>query len=618
MAEENFVPGSGRDVLVAKVAGTPSTNSWAQAYNAGKLFAVLSLEKEAGQEEGSLPTGGETEAQPLASLGKDLLDKLQKEFFSLENKDLPSVKLAIETTLKETPADVKVCLVVGCISQNALYIFTTGNGEVFIKRDGQSGVLLSQEEEGTGIKSASGFLQAGDIFFLKTKKFKDVVSNDLLSSKLDSSDISEIAETLMPLVHKEGEINGAAACLIFMVQGEEAVNEDETEEKENITTLPPIDNARPIENPQEEIKTSAGDEDASEPKKENFMGKVFLVPGKVFRIKPAGLGGRRKLILVAAIAILLILGVGIFMGIRNNQTAQQKALFTEVYEEAHGKFEEGKALQDLNAELAHDNFEEAQKILNENKDKFQKNSEEEKKILDLLSQVNSVLGVSQGETGDSLPPSISLSNSPLLEEETKQTTANYFTQNEDNVYFVDANAVYSVSKDSGEKENLISNDDYWTTPGGIGLFGQNIYVLDKTSDQVLKFVASENDFTETDYFTEDVDLASARAMAVDTSIWVLYSNGNIEKFTRGSKVSFSISGVSKSLSGATRIYTTDDLDNFYILDNANNRVISLDKNGKMLKEYTSPVIKDAKDLEVSEEDGKIYILSANKLYSINL
>ena len=34
------------NISFSKIVATPTLNSWSQAYNAGKLFAVLSLQKE--------------------------------------------------------------------------------------------------------------------------------------------------------------------------------------------------------------------------------------------------------------------------------------------------------------------------------------------------------------------------------------------------------------------------------------------------------------------------------------------------------------------------------------------------------------------------------------------
>ena len=63
------------NISFSKIVATPTLNSWSQAYNAGKLFAVLSLEK----------TKDPSEIESLNMLGKDLLERLEQEFFVIED-----------------------------------------------------------------------------------------------------------------------------------------------------------------------------------------------------------------------------------------------------------------------------------------------------------------------------------------------------------------------------------------------------------------------------------------------------------------------------------------------------------------------------------------------------
>ena len=66
----------------SSIVATPTHHLWSQAYNAGKLFAVLSLEKEKKEEQEVTPS------EDLGVLGKDLLSTFEQDFFTLEKKDL--------------------------------------------------------------------------------------------------------------------------------------------------------------------------------------------------------------------------------------------------------------------------------------------------------------------------------------------------------------------------------------------------------------------------------------------------------------------------------------------------------------------------------------------------
>ncbi|KKQ34514.1 MAG: hypothetical protein US51_C0036G0007 [Microgenomates group bacterium GW2011_GWA2_37_6] len=136
---------------------------------------------------------------------------------------------------------------------------------------------------------------------------------------------------------------------------------------------------------------------------------------------------------------------------------------------------------------------------------------------------------------------------------------------------------------------------------------------------ILKFVPSGSEYEENKYFSGDSpDLGASAAMAIDGSIYILYKSGDIEKYTKAKKETFSVSGLEKPLSSPTKIFTNEDVDNIYILDDGNGRIVILDKTGKFVKAYSAGVIKGAKDIDVDEKNKKIFILSSGKVYQIDL
>src|SRR5260221_5894062 len=169
MAEQNL--------NFAKIVANPSLYAWSQAYNAGKLFAVLSLEKEIEGEEKDY----------LNVLGKEILDTLEQEFFTLEKKDLESIKVAVLETSKKIPQEISVSFVIAAFSENILYLYVVGGGKVSIKRDGKLGTLIeSEEKDSSSLKVASGFLEDLDTVVLQTKQLAKIISSDTLSEHLDN------------------------------------------------------------------------------------------------------------------------------------------------------------------------------------------------------------------------------------------------------------------------------------------------------------------------------------------------------------------------------------------------------------------------------------------------
>ena len=598
------------NVTFAKIVANPTLFSWAQAYNAGKLFAVLSLEKNEEELE---------EKDALNLLGKEILDNLEQEFYSLETKDLESIKNAVLVTSKKIPEDIFCSFVIGAVVNNILYAFVLGKGKVDIKRDDKFGTILHVEEgPSSSIKAASGFLQNDDIIVLQTKQFTDIFPSEVVSSSIDHQPPSEVAETLAPKLHShEKEQSGAAAIVISYkspkietVPEEEQIIEEGPKKEEEEEPI--------IEIGKEEFPSAP-----IEVRSSNYLFKVknFILPfwGKIKIPKTESLTHSKKLFLTVAIIIAVVFVASIFFANKKQNDAKTQALFAQIYPQAQKKYDEGESLLGLNQNLAHDSFQASQKILEDGKSKFSKDSLQEKQILALLDKVNQALNSSSGVTSVSANQ-VDSNTSQLLASEIKNPNASYFTQDDKNIYFSDSNGISSLPKAGGNAKVIIKSSDLPKNIGGLGVYYGNLYVLDKDGKQINKFVQTSGGFSKASYFASGVspDLSNATALTIDGSIWILFSDGSIEKFTKGSSENFSISGIDKGLSSPIRISTTVDFSNIYILDKGNSRIVVLDKTGAYKAQYQSSVLKNASDFEVLETDKKIYVLSGGKIYQIDI
>ncbi|MBI2420624.1 MAG: hypothetical protein HYV38_00885 [Candidatus Levybacteria bacterium] len=634
------------NLAFAKIVSNPSASSWSQAYNAGKLFAVLSLQK---------TTDNENEGDGLSTKGKEILSSLEQEFFTLETKDLNSIKQALSVTIQQIPPDLRPSFVICYIAGSVLYIFIYGKGKVTLRRGSKIGEVLEGSEEAS-IKSASGFLQNEDIIVLQTGQFSQIIPRSTLVSSLDHQTPEQIAETLAPHIHEREEGGASAIILGFSENGaitsediedtieptplrsetqeeqpeislEEKVetesdkNKEKTEEKfdESVFTTP----EEPEEKKDERISFEGkGPEDflsspAKKPPSARFSSIFLSVKQILGRFKPNNLNKSRRLYLTIGAIILVVLLAGILFSVMG-RSGTDKKLFDQVYNEASIKYEEGKSLSDLNAASARDSFLASRQIIEQNLDKFPSGSEERSKLSSLLANVEESLSGSE-EKNQVNPAEVESSESDLLSARI-DNKAEYFAQNDENVYFLTDSGITSISKSDKDKEEIIENDDDWEKVGGLGAYLGNVYVLDKSSDKVIKFVAAESGFGQANYFASGTksDLSSAVAIGIDGALYILFSDGRIEKYNKGTKETFSISGLSKELSSPTRIFASTDIDEIYILDNGNSRIVALNKDGSYKTEYSSPLLKPAEDFEVSSDGKKIYFLSGNKVYTFSL
>lgn len=611
------------NLAFSKIVATPTPTAWSQAYSAGRLFAALSLQTDI------IPEAGD---EHLNAHGKDLISTLESEFFTIENKDLDSIKQAITNTITRVKPEIKISFIVCYLNDNVLYLFAVGGAKAVLKRGSKIGTVL-QGEENTEVKSASGYVQEGDIIVLETKPFQRIISPSTLASSLESDSPEEIAETLAPHVHDKAEGGASSVILIYkrgelqdiprvpleplangkIADGSAPETKEESEEHKVPDVVEEISETSPAVQDIDEPSPFLTDQIPRKKRMSiNFsLGFLKKLPVRI----PGGLSHSRKIILTVAIILaVLIVGTSV-LALRNKESNSNKALFTSVYEKAKTKYDEGQNLKDLNASLAQESLKEAKKILDQNISKFKEGSEEKKQILALLNQINKE--VSNVSNGESVPAKeVDRESSDLLSYEINNANANYFVQNEEKVFFLDGSGVSEINKKSDKKTQAIKKS--WDEDGGIGLFGSNVYVLDK-KDGILKFIPSESTYSENNYFSGDSpDLSSSAGMAIDGSIYILYKSGDIEKYTKAKKETFSVSGLEKPLSSPTKIFTNEDIDNVYILDDGNSRVVVIDKTGKFVKAYSAGILKGAKDLDIDEKNKKIFVLSSDKVYQIDI
>lgn len=567
-----------KEIQIAKIVANATASSWSQAYNAGKLFAVISLTSEEQKEENFLNL-----------LGKEVLDNLEAEYFALETKDLESIKIAVKTSLEKISANIKTSLVVGTIVNDILYVFAK-NGKADLKRGDTFGKVL---EAGGQLEVSSGFLEENDLIFLQTSQFSDAVSSETLASSIDSYSISQIAENLAPTIH-EKEGTGASAIILEYHKplGEQAVASAQEQEPGVIG-----------ESEQESVPL-----DSKRQSLESIKKYFFFALEKSQSLKLGSVDRSRKTILTVTVILLLVLVGSIFFAVKKQGDEKTRALVAQYYEPALKKFDEGQSLLDLNQSLARDSFISSQKLLLEGQPKFSRGSSEKNKVDELLKKVNESLEKT-ANINNVTPTEASTSESKMLANALKDTGSSFWTKEDNDIYSLDSSGVLKNGK------SIIKRS--WASAGGLGVYFGNIYVLDKTAKQIYKFVSTSKEYVKTNYFkNSSPDLSSASSIAIDGSIWVLGKDGSVLKFTRGVSDNLSLTGLDKAFSSPTRIFTNTATENVYILDNGNSRIVVFDKNGAYKEQYQSALFKDAREIEVSKD--KAFVLVGSKLYSFNL
>ncbi|HSX08774.1 MAG TPA: hypothetical protein VLF93_01315 [Candidatus Saccharimonadales bacterium] len=599
----------------AKLVATPTDITWSQAYNAGNLFVCISL------------TGSEEtdEEISLQAFGKDLFNVLQSEFFTLQEKNTANIKKAIQTSLTQVPKNIQVGLTLAYFKDTILLVFIAGSGKVVMKRGEKIGTLLAKNGNDLEIISASGYMANADVVILETEQFGRSISHDIFTQALELELPNDIVEALSPQMHRAA--NGAQAAIVISCRGAtfiptvEEIDEDEDPMIASLhPTLPPLkesemdDEPLSDSNPQLQNTYSQEQEYEEEQPAKRFSRPKLPMPHFNMRFN---FNHRRRLFLNIALIIAILLIVSIFLTVKKYHDDQQQKTFQSIYPQAKQYYSEGKGLATVNASLSQNSFKKAQTILETGQTKFGKGTKEYQQITDLLSQVDSQLQSNSAGQSTNVTAIQAQPHSLLAVEQSKPDGLAYGEDKTD-VYMITSSKITKVSKNDGTTTDIVKNASYWSSPVAIVPYDGNIYVLDQKKG-LLKFVAGSGGYGKSLYFTSGgPDLSGATGMAIDASIWLLYRNGTIEDYTRGKSNNIQVSGLLKPLNNPTHLVTSITLENIYVLDSGNSRVVKFDKTGKYQSAYSAPSLATAKDFTVSETDKQIQFISGGKIWQMNL
>lgn len=597
----------------AKIVATPTDKAWSQAYNAGSLFLVASLETDS------------EEPLNLIEEGKKLLSTIEAEFFGLEEKSLETISKTLTPLLSEIPGGITLSLSLVYVKEDILYCFLKGTGAIILKRGSDKAPLLvGVATESEALISASGRLKATDLLIIETSQFASLITEKTLSQALEYPLPSDIAETISPHVHNSHE--GGASSIILSFNGiPRPLPSDE-----DLSSEPDGGNDEEIPATASETHTLthsvATPQQVPEHTKPTFVvhnnspKESFLDKGKKRITLPSfflNLPRQKQLVLGVVVILLIALVFGIFVTRQSQEEKEQVTLFLEVYPKALKAYEEGEDLLNLNESLAREDFLEADTLLKRAEGKFTVDSENAKKITALQAKIDQQLGSTDSTTSVEATKATT-TDTPLLATLVDNPDALSVTENDESYFLLTTDEILSLAKSGTETEPLIENDAAWTKAISIAAFGTNLYVLDQ-AEGLLKFVPTEEDYASSSYFASDApNFSKAVSVAIDGSVYLLYSTGQLEKYSRGEKEAFSLTGLDTPFNSPSQIVTSDDMDALYVLDRGNSRIVRLSKDGAVEGVFQATVLKNAKAISISADETTAFILDGNNLYQLPL
>lgn len=621
------------EISVAKLVGTPGTSGWAQIHDfapnepdklakRGRLIAVIATKK---KEEGI----------SAVSEGRELLTRLHEEYFG---KDDGSAFNALTTSVEKIINEFsqtwgEVEIVAASFLGDAVYTAVGGGGKVSILRGGMVANIL--EGKKNSIISASGYPKEGDVLLLGTESFFETFSPGEIKEGLSGEGPEKAVEYFAPNTHaKEDSGEVGVAIVSFKKEGEIFAKPEEAAAQIMPQKLPSFSSAF--------LGLS------------NVFKKIIRVipERKIYvRASPADeettTQGKRTTLTIGVILLALLI-VSIGFGIKAKVARDQKAKYQSVLVEAEHKVSEAESLFSLNPDRARELLASArdqvdslirEKIKDPELDALDKKiKEDEGSILgEYREEVETFLDLSllsSGLRGDALAASsdkvyvldktgkkivsvaFATKRSEVVAGPDQIDNALFLAAYEDRTFILTDSGIFEVGE---TKRKVIEKD--WSGEAWPYAYTGNIYLLDKSSNTIWRYQGSGDSFgAKQKWLGPGVtpSFSNAISWTIDGSVWVLYKDGRIIKFTLGKQDSLTISGVSPDLVSPQAIYSNGDSKYVYVLEKERGRVVVLTKEGDFKAQYLSDKIKNATSLVVSENEKKMVLLEGDKLVSLEL
>ncbi len=603
--------------LIEKLAANATETSWSQAYSTLNFYVTLSVSVE------------ETGEKPITQIGKEMLERLQREYFSLDEKSIESIKKAVENTIASVETNIKHSLILVTNNQDTLYIITAGPGTVSIKRGEKFGIIAKGQLD--SVLPVTGPLQDGDIIIIQTDDFAHKLTPSVLNPYLHTANITELSENIAPLLHADST-GGEAAILLQYINPEATV----------ITDTPSIED-EPIE--EEQTTNDYSDESVTELLTDSPKQKKLPLPAVSLSSLKNGISvlqSRKKLFLGLLILVLLIILVGsIIIRSHQEQSADNSAAIEQTVSTATAEYEEGIALESINRPLALEKFTKAKELLTKTAQQYP-NDKNIKAVTSLLAKVDTKLSqfssgvrVENGEevataqdleidalqtvtvkggtliVTDKANTLVTLTNDGEIKDSFDLETKTIIdsTSNRDFAYLLTDTGVQEVDLGNGSEDELFELD---SARKSIDIFGSNLYILNSADKMVEKY--SPSSYRASNYLENPLETTPV-SLGIDGSIYVVLDSGKVQKFTRGVEDGYTVTGIQGSVSKNSQVFSAQDYTYVYILDKTNQRLLITSKNGEVKQEFSWNIFSSAVDFTVDESSKTIYIATPKSLYS---
>jgi sugar lactone lactonase YvrE len=199
-------------------------------------------------------------------------------------------------------------------------------------------------------------------------------------------------------------------------------------------------------------------------------------------------------------------------------------------------------------------------------------------------------------------------------------SGSYFDLQDQPIFFSKSGKLYAYA--SGVLREMVAQEGAMRKGVQITDWGNRVYILDPASDQIWKypFVKSTSVFGSAEGYKTDGKLDDAISFTIDANVFVLASDGGIDRYYGGVKQSTQIEKAPFTpLAKPTKIYTDSEMNQLFVIDG--NRIFAYVKDLKTENlvyshQFVVSGISDIRDIHYDKNTEKFYLLDASKIYEM--
>lgn len=190
--------------------------------------------------------------------------------------------------------------------------------------------------------------------------------------------------------------------------------------------------------------------------------------------------------------------------------------------------------------------------------------------------------------------------------------------NGDTLVFTDNEGVkfYSLTQKAVVR-SFLNDQNYIGIKSSVEYLGFTYALVD---DKIIKF-SKVNDRLKGDVWAQDDSFVNAHSIAVDGSIYILFSDGKLQRYTGGKRDDFEMVGLDKDVASPTKVVARPNFKLIYVGDAEIGRIAAFDSDG-VLKFQIKPQIegewKGMKSFDVASDEKTFYVLVGTKVFEFIL